>query len=481
MAEGGEGEKKGGEREVPASPTSAWTTFLLAVDDSPPKSNVIEGVSSWLVERGITDPRMLEGVSEADIDTNNPPSDLLTKAFLKRALRCVEVAQQAKRQKTLNPAERSPTVGVFSDPGAGDVASRLLGVVGGDASALALAHSLAGGSKALDISQRIENSPLAGLPFHMQAEAKIWQQLETETVAAAASSPPRVAFTYVDLTSKEVLPLWLSPDAIGGKLTMSGESDWCVDANASLKTLGQLGAALSSATQTPKFFRSLSQWSATFMRYAAVAIVFNQWTLPAVLTYMNLIYQIVEEEMSSGNSAFLAILYDDLLRRDFSKRAERRDPTFVLADEVQRVNKQIMQAARTRLGTVLETAGITRVKTDPAATAFGASSASSASLGQMAAESALAKQNAAANALRVKAEQASRTLAAQQRDLDARTSAMSARAAEVGEEQWLSNRHRKAQQFFAKQRENRGKGKGKKGGGKSGGKGKGKQQYQNWT
>ena len=140
-----------------------------------------------------------------------------------------------------------------------------------------------------------------------------------------------------------------------------------------------------------------------------------------------------------------------------------------------------MQAARTRLGTVLETAGLVRVKTDPGASAFGAHSSTGSSSGQLAAESALAKQNAAANALRVKAEQASRTLAAQQRDLDARSSAMSGRA-EVNEGQWQSNRHRKAQNFFAKQRENRGgKGKGKKGGGKSSGKGKGSHQSQAWT
>jgi hypothetical protein len=490
MAEGGEGEEKkakgkgeeegGGVREVPASSTSAWSSFLLAVDENPPKSNVIEGVSSWLSERGITDPRMLEGVSEADIDTNNPPKDLITKAFLKRTLRCVEVAQQAKRQKALNPVEKSPASGVNGGElgSAGDI-SRLFSVVGGDSSALALAQGILGGSKTLDISQRIENSALKGLPFHMQAEAKVWQQLEADSVAAAACVPPRVAFTYVDLTSKELLPLWLSPDAIGGKISMSGESEWCIDANASLKTLGQLGAALSSATQTPRFFRSLSQWSATFLRYSAVAIAFGQLTLPAVLTYLNLVYQIVEEEKSSGNSAFLAILYDDMLRRDIAKRVERRDPTLVLIDEVQKVNMQIMQAARTRLGTVLENAGITKSKIEPGTSLF-TQSASASSVGQLAAESALAKQSAAANALRVKAEQAARSLASQQCDLDARNAAMSASGTKVEGKTWKSNRHRKAQKFFAQQRENR-KGKGK--GGKSGGKGQGGGQWQQqqWT
>jgi hypothetical protein len=44
---------------------------------------------------------------------------------------------------------------------------------------------------------------------------------------------------------------------------------------------------------------------------------------------------------------------------------------------------------------------------------------------------------------------------------------------------WKSNRHRKAQKFFAQQKEHRGKGKGK--GGKSGGKGGGQWQQQQWT
>ena len=147
----------------------------------------------------------------------------------------------------------------------------------------------------------------------------------------------------------------------------------------------------------------------------------------------------------------------------------------MLIDEVQRVNTQIMQAARTRLGTVLENAGITKVKVEPGASLF-TQSASASSVGQLAAESALAKQSAAANALRVKAEQAARSLASQQRDLDARNAAMSASETKVDTKAWKSNRHRKAQKFFAQQRENRGKGKGK--GGKSGGKGQGGSQWQ---
>ena len=68
MAEGGEGDepkKKGDEVEVPASSSSAWTSFLIAVDDVPPKSSIIEGVSTWLTARGISEPSMLEGVSES--------------------------------------------------------------------------------------------------------------------------------------------------------------------------------------------------------------------------------------------------------------------------------------------------------------------------------------------------------------------------------------------------------------------------------
>jgi hypothetical protein len=439
---------------------STWSSFLLAVDEVPPKSAVIETVGAWLIEKGFTEPRLLEGTTESDLDSAGMPSDLVTRAFLKRTLRCVEAAQQAKRFKAANPPRESDgsLVGTGAVGASVTDPSRFVGLP--DASALALAHGLASAPKRLDVSQELEKSPLAGLPFHMQVDAAIWQLLEAETTAASSCIPPRTPFSYVDLTSKEVLPLWISPESVGGKLPVPGESEWNMEAGASLQTLGHLGAALRAVTQTPRFFRSLTQWSAAFLRYAVVAVALKHMSLPAVLSYMNVIYQIAESERAAGNSPYLAILYDDLLRRDFQRRAERRDPTFDLLEAVQRIDKQILQAARTRLSSVLSAAGLQHGRN-----VGGASGPTGSSSSQLSAESMLAQHSATAQAIQKKAEQASRALAAQQRELESKQLAM--RDATKGGDQWRSNRHRKAQAFFSAKKEQRQSGKGQSGKGKS--------------
>ena len=87
--------------------------------------------------------------------------------------------------------------------------------------------------------------------------------------------PARAALTYVDLTSKDILPLWLTPEAIGGKSGFLGE-DESLDGEAKTMSLSMLATALKSATASPRFFRSVSQWSATFFRFGSVAVATQQ-------------------------------------------------------------------------------------------------------------------------------------------------------------------------------------------------------------
>eukprot|EP00971_Amphidinium_carterae_P050806 1000408-Amphidinium_carterae.1 len=103
------------------------------------------------------------------------------------------------------------------------------------------------------------------MPFHMVPEAAVWPQLQSENDAAASS---RTAFSYVDLTAKEWFPLWIAPDAVGSKAVLPGDSDWLLSGDQTTATLSAFGRALQQATQAPRFFRNLTQWIATFQRYA---------------------------------------------------------------------------------------------------------------------------------------------------------------------------------------------------------------------
>lgn len=181
----------------------------------------------------------------------------------------------------------------------------------------------------------------------MNPDITLWKVLESETLAAKAATPARHVFTYVDLTSKELLPVWLSPEAVGGKSMATQEE--ILDGNMQLGTLNDLGLALKKATAAPRAFRSLNQWHACFQRYAVVAVCTEQVTMSWTLSHLNQILKLAETERLQGRSVLLAVLYDDLVRRSWARRVEARDDSFNMADEVRTLDKTVLEAARARL------------------------------------------------------------------------------------------------------------------------------------
>ena len=96
----------------------------------------------------------------------------------------------------------------------------------------------------------LEKQNLQDVAFHLQADQCVFQSMWTDTLGARACAPPRAQFTYVDLTSKELLPLWLTAESIGGKSTMQ-DAD-LLDPSATTGSLSQLATALRAATTNPR-------------------------------------------------------------------------------------------------------------------------------------------------------------------------------------------------------------------------------------
>ena len=112
------------------------------------------------------------------------------------------------------------------------------------------------------------------LPFQLRPDPLVWRILHAENVAALARG--RKPFSYVDLTAKELLPLWLAPDTIGGKTPAGADWGAVLDPNTPASNLAQLGRALQGATASKKFFRTHSQWQAAFNKYCVAAISLKQ-------------------------------------------------------------------------------------------------------------------------------------------------------------------------------------------------------------
>ena len=94
------------------------------------------------------------------------------------------------------------------------------------------------------------------VPSKFLPEASLFQELEEASKKAAELG--RNAYTFIDFFVH--LPLWLSPEAIGGKTSVQGDefdSALQFDGHSSTATVQQLSEALKKATAKPWFFKSL--------------------------------------------------------------------------------------------------------------------------------------------------------------------------------------------------------------------------------
>ena len=225
---------------------------------------------------------------------------------------------------------------------------------GGSAGAGALAMAMAP-LKSVDTRAKMTTAGLEKLPYELQAEQAVWEKMATENETARLRSNKQ-GFTFIDLTCREVLPLWMAPEEVGGKLSL-GDQQNQLDGGASTESLRQLSHALKSATECPRFLRSMSQFVACFLKYAYVAVSMEQITWMQVGLHLGVISQLAEKERAKGNPPHAAILYDELLRRQISSRVSRNEVVDLTA-VMSSVDKDLWETVQQRLGSVLSAAGL---------------------------------------------------------------------------------------------------------------------------
>jgi len=122
---------------------SAWTPFLLQVDEKAPAETIIRDAAEWLISTAeLPNPESLDGITEADFDTAGLPEKLVVKAFLKRTLRSVNDNVAAKRAKTAGGSQGGNSNPPTASPNSKEAAV-LAKLLGGDISAGGLALALA--------------------------------------------------------------------------------------------------------------------------------------------------------------------------------------------------------------------------------------------------------------------------------------------------------------------------------------------------
>jgi hypothetical protein len=77
-----------------------------------------------------------------------------------------------------------------------------------------------------------------------------------------------------------------------------------------------------------------------------------------ILLHGDIISRIAEEERADKRPPYIAFLYDELLRRQVEKRAQKRDPDLDLVEVFGKVDKALLSVARQRLNAALKQAGM---------------------------------------------------------------------------------------------------------------------------
>ena len=272
-------------------------------------------------------------------------------------------------------------------------------------SALVVAQQLSS-TPAVDVTKLLESAHLDNMPFHLLPDQEVWQQMKAATAAAhAAGQKP---FSYVDLTHRSLLPAWLPAEAVGGKLSLPGSQEWSLGTE-DAGSIAQLQRALQSMAAGPRFFRSLPQWASAFMRFGLAAVGTQQWTWAQILSHQDTVYQVAESEAMQGGTPLTAVLYDDMVRKQWASRAKKCDPSFDLSALVVKVDVAVLAMAKARIQAVMQMAA-TKVTT-PAVPPGGGQAASASE-----AESILSRQSAAVDTLARRAAEATKQM---QRQSDA--------------------------------------------------------------
>jgi hypothetical protein len=183
-------------------------------------------------------------------------------------------------------------------------------------------------------------------------DAHIWKLLLCQTKGNAN------AFTYVDFTCNELLPVHVSADSIGGSFGVPGDashSPASADPHGYVETFG---SAPKAAVSKPRFIRHMQQWQAIYTKYSVAAICCGQLTASQAMNHRDTISRLHAQCQAEGLNLLTAVLYDELVRREWHERALQKDATLDINNECKHVSPRTWSAAKSMIQDVLEACGI---------------------------------------------------------------------------------------------------------------------------
>ena len=320
-----------------------WMDFFVDIPDEIPEKKNMDLARDHLKKKALLDrPSDSVGASDQDLRDTDGCKDVQmpVRALMGRAIRAANVISEEvkKRRMIATPQQSSKSL-----------ETSIVQAAGRDASGGVIAAAV---QSALDekwtISGLLGQAGLAHTSQFLIGPIGSWALCKAEVDNAGEEK--RQAHAYVEFLDKAMIATWLPAEATGGRSGITGEDASNVDK----EKLKDINEALKSLSETPRFFRNLNQWNATYDRFTIMAVCTKMMTWLQLTSYRQVIARIAEEAKTTRVSELLAVVYDEIHRKELRDRCQRKDPDLKLDEEFRTINKENLDIARAKLPTILK-------------------------------------------------------------------------------------------------------------------------------
>ena len=184
----------------------------------------------------------------------------------------------------------------------------------------------------------------------------VFRALSSERRAALRVG--RTPMLSCDLTAEDFRPVWMPAEAVGGRVSLLTELEDISASGPSSQLSLLLSKALKQLGMGSRSFSTIDQWDSFFQRYVIAEVAIQHSTYAQILAHHAAVLCIVELAVTPIYGIYLAILYNELARKQWAARAARSDPTLDLLKEATNPAADLVVAAQTRLSIVLQGAGL---------------------------------------------------------------------------------------------------------------------------
>ena len=358
---------------VEEDPLGNWDKFLLSSQMcSGQEDKVLMGfVKAFFMSTGFHKPRNLVGITESilekmikAVESGSQKGYIPPDGINLRLLTCL---YQVVILATDLAKQRGSTSNSRGDQDGGNCTGKPLELSNNSINALkmmgtgAMAHTVLNTVNAVKVTPKMIpaflrmaslGNDIDSLPMEFTPSTDVISMLISEGNAAIADN--RQAFTYFLLTDDAFQPQWLPPEAIGGIVHFIKEDLILATDNQKKDALTMING-LSKSIDKTRFFRSRDHWMLAWARILPILLASGQWSLVAWVVHLDHICKLYE--LNKNGSDYLITFYEDRLRKQFHDRCARGD-TVDLVAECGVTNVNVMDACKTKLYSVLQSAGL---------------------------------------------------------------------------------------------------------------------------